>query len=115
MSKQKKFTVDQPVMMTRTYGKPRPAVITRLGSKYAYAVAGDYQMQVDLFTGAGVHGFGRVWTMPEWEERARLDELHAELRAHGIGPVGTSRFKQSIETLEALLAVLQRPAEGGAK
>lgn len=113
----KKFVVGQRVMMTRTYGKPTEQVVTKLGRAYAYIGEGHQKMQVNISTGAEENGFGRVYTLPEWEERKRLNEVHEQLRAHGIGPVGTSRFKQSIETLEALLAVLQQvePSESSAR
>ncbi len=103
-----KFTVGETVMMSRTYGKPKPAVVTKLGRKYAYAAAGRDEMQVDILTGQEPSGFGRIWTMQEWNDRIRLEELRAELRAHGIGPVGSSQFRQSVETLEALVEVLRR-------
>lgn len=106
---EKKFTVGQSVWITRTYGKPERAVVTKVARKYAYIGEGFRQVAVDAETGREKSGFGRAYTLKEWSERQRLDELHAELRAHGIGPVGTSRFKQSVDALEAILAVLQRP------
>lgn len=108
---EKKFTVGHQVMMTRSYGKPFPSVVSKVARKYAYIGTGSMQDAVDAVTGAQKDGYGRAFTMHEWEERARLDEVHAELRTHGIGPVGHGRFKQSVETLEAILAVLQHTEE----
>ncbi len=104
---EKKFTPGQSVMMTRSYGKPFPAVVEKVGRKYAYIVGGGSKDAVDAVTGQQQHGFGRAFTMAEWEERERVSEVTRELRLHGIGPIGSGRFKQSIETLEAILAVLQ--------
>lgn len=101
-----KFSVGQSVMMTRTYGKPKPATVEKIGRKYAHVGAGLDAMQVDLATGAEKSGFGRVFTMAEWEDRARRSELQAELRARGIGPVASGQFRHSTQTLEALLAVV---------
>jgi hypothetical protein len=107
----KKFTPGQSVMMTRSYGKPFPALVAKVGRKYAYIGTGSMQDQVDAETGAQKNGFGRAFTLEEWSERERSTKLHAELRAHGIGPVGSGRFTQSLETLEQILAVLQAPTE----
>lgn len=103
----KKFKAGDPVMMTRSYGKPFPTVVLKVGRKYAYIGRSGMADQVDAVTGAEKGGFGRAFTMQEWAERERIDEVTKELRAHGIGPVGSGRFKQSVETLEQMLAVLQ--------
>lgn len=107
---EKKFKVGDPVMMTRSYGKPFLTEVVKVGSKYAYIGRGarsGMTDQVDAVTGAEKGGFGRAFTMQEWAERKRIDEVTKELRAHGIGPIGSGRFKQSVDTLEQLLAVLQ--------
>ncbi|MEV8023372.1 hypothetical protein [Microbacterium sp. NPDC080220] len=108
MTEPRKFNVGDTVMMSRMYSKPKSAVVTKLGRKYAYAAAGRDEMQVDILTGQASTGSGRIWTMQEWNDRVRLEELRAELRAHNIGPVGGSQFKQPVETLEALVEVLRR-------
>lgn len=108
---EKKFSVGQEVWMTRRYGKPQRGVVTKVARKYAYIGEGFREVAVEADTGRERNGLGRAYTVEEWDERRRLDELHADLRARGIGPVGGGRFKQSIETLEAILALLDRSGE----
>ena len=102
-----KFFVGQNVMMTRPYGKPKPAVVEKLGRKYAHVAAGMDAIQVDLETGLEKNGFGRVFTLAEWDDRARRSELHTLLRVYGFGPVGSGQFKQATTTLEAILDILR--------
>ena len=105
---EKKFTVGQQVWVTRSYSKPSVSEVVKVGRKYVTVGTGYSSDIYDMSDGRGRTGYDRIFTVDEWEERTRIDEIHAELRGYDIRPSQTSRFRLPLKVLEEILEVVRK-------
>lgn len=111
----KKYEVGQTVLLSSSYGRgngPHEVPVVRVGRSLVYVESNGREVAFHIETGAERRGpnstgaAAHIYTHGEWAERERRASVIQALNELGFTSNGYGGFKQSTETLERLLSIL---------
>ncbi len=119
---EKKFVEGQTVILREAYGRrePREVTVSKVGRTLVYVQVSSWREEAFYIKDGSERrspnagGFGdHLYTLEEWADREKRDELTKCLLVHNIGPKGYGHFNQSTATLEKIVAILDKEQGAG--
>lgn len=110
MTATKKFTVGQPVIITRNSSdKGQETTVTAVGRTLVHVnFPGDakgYRIDTGALNDKQYPMYGHIFTTDEWEARERRQKVTSRLRSLGV--TGAVLQNRSTDALEQVIAVLE--------